>query len=174
MIKIVVGNMFDYPSGYLLVSSNVRGHCESPTSLMSQVLPRLPDDEVEEYKTNNLANHEYGSVDTYLFKNEEPFEFLLVGYPGTAHLDSFQLMMENVISILTIDGVSGANTSITMPLVGCSKTGLTIDEWAEVFNNVVKDQSANAEFIRDITIVCKTKEQKDFLDRIILLSLQAD
>jgi len=160
--------MFDYPSGYLLVGSNVQGHCESPTSLISQVLPRLKDNEVEEYKTNNLKNHEYGSIDTYVFKKEEPFGLLLVGYPGTGHLDSFKLMMKNVISILTIDGFGGSDTSITMPLVGCSKTGLTIDEWAEGFNAGIRDQLKDKEFIRGITIVCKTKEQKDFLDNTIL------
>lgn len=39
MIKIVIGNMLDYPARYLFIGSNVRGHCENPTSNVMQILP---------------------------------------------------------------------------------------------------------------------------------------
>jgi len=71
-------------------------------------------------------------------KDTAPFKTLLIGYPGTAHLESFEQMIVNAIASVNIIGFMGSQSnSITMPLVGCSKTGLTLDEWGEGFNQAI-------------------------------------
>jgi len=62
MINIVIGNMFDYPSTYLLIGSNIRGHCECKTSLMSQALPYLQEEELIEYNEDSKTISKYGDV----------------------------------------------------------------------------------------------------------------
>jgi len=172
MIKIVIGNMFDYPSSCLLVGSNVRGHCKSPTSLMSQVLPLLDEDSLENYKIESKVVSEYATVVVYYFKTGNNFDKLLVGYPGTAHQTTFQEMMENALATLNVDGFGGENTDVTMPLIGHSKTGLTLVEWADSFNAAIADRTEGhtrpGRYMTDITIVCKTQEQADYLNKTIL------
>jgi len=63
--------------------------------------------------------------------------------------------------------------SITMPLIGTNVGGLTLDEWVESFNKVLKeyDEGNTAfKFIKEITIVCKTEEQAKFLSEKIVLT----
>ncbi len=170
---MVVGNMFDYPSTYLLVGSNIRGHCESKTSLMSQALPYLEEEELLEYNEDSKTILKYGDVLTYSMKETAPFKKLLIGYPGTAHLESFEQMIVNAIASVNIIGFMGAQAnSITMPLVGCSATGLTLDEWAEGFNKAVarltEKHTKGPLFLEEIIIVCKTQEQADYLNKTIL------
>ncbi|MFZ2863864.1 MAG: hypothetical protein WA440_03855 [Ignavibacteriaceae bacterium] len=172
MIKIVVGNMFDYPSTYLLVGSNIRGHCESKTSLMSQALPYLKDEELLEYKEDSKTVSKYGDVLTYYMKDNAPFTGLLIGFPGTGHPESFEQMIVNTIASVNILGFMGTASGITMPLVGHSKTGLTLDEWVTGFNNAIarltEKHTKGQLFVGDITIVCKTQEQANYLNKTIL------
>jgi len=171
-VKIVVGNMLDYPAHYILVGSNVRGHCESPTSLVSQILDLMEPEELAEYKDDIKTVGRYGDVVFYQAKNTAPFNTILIGYPGTAHQESFEQVLENTIALMTILGFQLMKTiGLTLPLVGCSKTGLTIDEWAESFHKVfAKRGPQDPDFVGDINIVCKTEEQAEFIRKIISTS----
>ena len=98
MIKIVVGNMFDYPANYLLVGSSVRGHCEKPTSNVMQVLPLFDEESREEYKIVNQTLQEYGKGKYYSCVESSPFRLIFIGYPGTGHQESFEEMLYNGIT----------------------------------------------------------------------------
>lgn len=172
MIKIVVGNMFDYPSTFLLVGSNVRGHCEKSTSLVSQSLKYLAPEELAEYQEDLKKEGKYGDVVFYSMKEGAPFETLLIGYPGTGHQETFEEMIANAVATITVFGFQGMKPAMTMPLIGTNVGGLSLEEWAEGFNKAIarstKNHTKASLFVEDITIVCKTQEQADYLSKTIL------
>ena len=172
MIKIVVGNMFDYPGAYLLVGSNIRGHCTKPTSLVSQSLQYLEPEELIEYQEDVKTDGKYGDIVFYSMKDEAPFRKLLIGFPGTGHQETFEQVIVNAISTVTVFGFQGVEPTITIPLLGTNVGGLSLGEWAEGFNKAIarltENHTKGSMFVGDITIVCKTNEQKDYLDKTIL------
>lgn len=171
MIKIVVGNMFDYPAARLFIGSNVRGHCTKPTSTVMQILEHLTKEDRAEYEKNNQVLQEYGTGEFYVCKDECPFEMVFIGYPGTGHQESFEKMLEYGLKALNVMGIRGGPVDVTMPLIGTNVGGLDLEEWAESFNRVLKlYKSGNPFFqaVEQITIVCNTEEQAKFLsDKII-------
>lgn len=173
-VNIVVGNMLNYPAECLLVGSNVRGHCEAPTSLVSQILDLLEPEELVLYENDNKTVRDYGEVNFYIAKNEVSFNAILIGYPGTGHQESFEKMLKNAFAHLLVHGFqTGRLMTLTMPLVGHSKTGLTLEEWVESFHKVLKKEfDEDPGFIGDINVVCKTEEQAEFIRKTISTSYQ--
>lgn len=173
MIKIVVGNMFDYPAEYLFIGSNVRGHCEKPTSNVMQVLDLFTEEDREEYELVNQTLQKYGTGNFYVCKKGSPFGTVFIGYPGTGHQESFEKMLTfGLISVKVMRMMAPGMVSITMPLIGTNVGGLDLEEWVESFNKVLKEYDEGNpafKFIESITIVCKTDEQAKFLlEKIVL------
>lgn len=171
-VNVVVGNMLDYPAECLLVGSNVRGHCEAPTSLVSQILDLMEPEELVEYKEDIKTVGRYGDVVFYQAKNNAPFSTILIGYPGTAHQETFEQMIKNALATVIVLGFQLQRAmTLTMPLVGHSVTGLSLEEWAEGFNKALSKQNVTQlAFIGDINVVCKTEKQADFIRKTILTS----
>ena len=171
-IKILIGNMLGYSADYLLVGSNVRGHCEAPTSLVSQILDLLEPEELVEYKEDVKTVGRYGDVVFYQAKNDAPFNTILIGYPGTAHQETFEQMIRNALATVIVLGFQLQRAmTLTMPLVGHSVTGLSLEEWTEGFNKALSKQNVTQlAFIGDINVVCKTEEQAEFIRKTISTS----
>ena len=51
--------MFDFPSRFLLVGSNNKGHCEKLASLVSQVKPYFDPESIENYEKRALNIYEH-------------------------------------------------------------------------------------------------------------------
>lgn len=170
IIKIVVGNMFDYPANYLLVGSSVRGHCEKPTSNVMQVLTHLEQESLNEYSLANKTLQKYGTGKYYACVETSPFNLIFIGYPGTGHQESFEDMLYSALLQTHLTGFITGMVTVTMPLIGTNVGGLSLEEWVESFNKVLtKYNNHNVKFVQEITIVCKTDEQAKFLsDKIVL------
>ena len=169
MIKIVIANMFDFPSRFLLIGSNFRGHCEKPTSLVSQVLPYFDSESLADYDRRTKEIQKLGTGWTYRLKEGSPLSLVYIGYPGTGHQPSFEKMLCGFFTDVDTIGLRGGDSDITMPLVGTSVGGLNLKEWVESFNRVAKDYNEQNKYtwITTVTIVCTTPEQKELIDKKI-------
>ncbi|RKY90457.1 MAG: hypothetical protein DRQ01_09160 [Ignavibacteriae bacterium] len=169
MIKIVVANMFDFPSRFLLIGSNFRGHCEKPTSLVSQVLPYFDSESLADYDRRTKEVQKLGTGWTYRLKEGSPFSLVHVGYPGTGHQPSFEKMLFGFFTDVDTICLRGGDSDITMPLVGTSFGDLSLEDWAESFNRVAKDyiELNTYTWIDTVTIVCTSQERKEFIDKKI-------
>ncbi len=169
MIKIVVANMFDCPSRFLLIGSNNRRHCEKPASLISQVLPYFDPESLANYEKRSQDIQNLGSGWTYTMKEGSPFSLVYVGYPGTGHQPSFEKMLCGFFTDVDKICLRGGDSDITMPLIGTSIGGLSLEEWVESFNRVAKDYIEIKKYIwiDTVTIVCTTQGKKEFIDKKI-------
>ena len=169
MIKIVIANMFDCPSRFLLIGSNNRRHCEKPASLVSQVLPYFDSESLADYDRRTKEVQKLGTGWTYRLKEGSPFSLVYVGYPGTGHQPSFEKMLCGFFTDVDKICLRGGDSDITMPLVGKSTGGLSLGEWVESFNRVAKDYIEINKYIciDTVTIFCTTQEKKEFIDKKI-------
>ncbi len=168
IVRIIVGSMLDYPAGYLFIGSNVRGHCENPTSNVMQVLPLLEPESRGEYARHNKELQEYGTGSVYACTEDAHFNLIYIGYPGTGHQESFEKMLDYGLNIVNILGLKTGATNISMPLIGTNVGGLDLNEWCEGFNKVLTEyDEKDVKFIEAVTIVCNTEEQATFLKKTI-------
>lgn len=169
MIKIVVANMFDFPSRFLLVGSNNREHCEKPASLVSQVKPYFDPESIENYEKRSHDIQKPGTGWAYTMKERSPFSIVYVGYPGTGHQPTFEKMLCKFFTEVDNICLRGGDSDITMPLVGTSSRGLSLGKWAESFNRVAKYYTETQKYtlINTLTIVCTNQTKKEIIDRKI-------